>query len=579
MTLRRISRSRFQAGIHASRTVLLCASFAVTFSESIRSSFADSVEYAGRSFHVDSLRDLDGGNVAVEVEGQTLFASRAAVGRAVFKIYAQKPQLLERQGGFQGYGSWLGTLPSPDDTEVAELAVERVVASPDIELSRKLGFYSELVASAHGEKVLLRAASSIGPGGKVACSALGFLTAHDLRALKDKGQDWLATTCPLALVEMAQQRMMDGDLTSGISMLRAAAVLSRDGGVGDAARTSLDRLDALEKALQSGDPSKLDSALKVGSFDALLSRYFEKRRPEVIAQLSSRAVEEKKPIIALQALSLLDFSKRNNSHHELVSQALAELTFEDRDVLSMNGVRVALSSYAAKDAVVRERYLSMLQQWITRSLDENNPAEAFNLFEVLKDVRLDPSAENDSLRGAIAECFVDNGDERSADRVLGGLRRELPWIYRFRLLLKRDIYMLIMVALGCVVILRWKLMFLGVLRRMNRASRIAREAERRAAEAAERERYHSQFADDALRADGFMDVDEYAASLKKFRLSATVSLAEIKNAYRHIVKTLHPDLNPSASKEDTDKFIELTRAYERLLVLHAEREQRSKPSK
>jgi hypothetical protein len=136
-----------------------------------------------------------------------------------------------------------------------------------------------------------------------------------------------------------------------------------------------------------------------------------------------------------------------------------------------------------------------------------------------------------------------------------------------------------MVALGGVVILRWAIMFLGEMRRRNAARRIAREAERRAAEAAERERYHSQFAEESLRADGFMDVDEYAAGLKKFHLHPGASLANIKNAYRHVVKTLHPDINPRATKADTDIFIDLTKTYERILILHAEREQRAKPSK
>jgi DnaJ-class molecular chaperone len=76
-----------------------------------------------------------------------------------------------------------------------------------------------------------------------------------------------------------------------------------------------------------------------------------------------------------------------------------------------------------------------------------------------------------------------------------------------------------------------------------------------------------------------MDVDEYAAGLKKFHLHPTASLADIKNAYRHVVKTLHPDINRRATKEDTDTFIDLTKTYERLLVLHAEREQRANSSR
>jgi len=577
MTLADISR--LSPWLPVPRTVALGAALALISLGMNRESYAESVEYAGRSFEVGSLREVDTDNVALEVQGQPLFASKAEAGRAVFKIYAQKPELLEKGGVLQGYGSWLATLPSKGDQEGADLAVERIVTSPDILLPQKVSFYSELVGSADGERALLRAVSSIVQGDKVACSALGFLNSTDQLALKAKGQSWISAMCPQALVELAQRLIMGGDRASGIVMLRAAVIFSSDGGVGDAARTSLERIEALETALGSQDPSQLESALKVGSFDALLSAYFERTRPQVIAEFSSRAIAEGKPLVALKGLSLLDFSNRNTTHHELVSKALGALTYEDRSVLRMGSVRAAVASYATKDDLIRRHYLTILEGWIARALDSNNPAEALSLFDLLKEVRFDPSVENDALRGAIAESFVDNGDDRAAESVLSGLRTNLPWMYRFRLLLKRDVYMLIMVALGCVVILRWKLMFLGTMKRRGRARRIAREAERRAAEAAERERYHSQFADDALRADGFMDIDEYAASLKKFHLHPSASLAEIKNAYRHVVKTLHPDVNPRATKEDTDRFIDLTKAYERLLVLHAEREQRSRPSK
>jgi hypothetical protein len=257
---------------------------------------------------------------------------------------------------------------------------------------------------------------------------------------------------------------------------------------------------------------------------------------------------------------------------------MSQLTFADRGIALNSGVRKLLSSYSSKDDLVRRQYLSTLEAWIRLSLDEHNLAEARGLFDVIKELRLDPSVENDTLRGDIAESFIDRGDDHSADALLTELRTELPWSYRFRLLLKRDIYMFTMVALGCVVVLRWGLIALDFVGRKIIARRAAQKAERLAARAAERERYHSQFAEDYLRAQAFVDVDEYAAALTKFRLRPTASLADIKNAYRHVVKTLHPDLNSGSSKEDTDRFIELTRTYERLLVLHAEREQRSKPS-
>ena len=574
-----LSRSRLISGFNIARFFAFCASLSAIAVQTLAESCAESVEYAGRQFKVYNLKEIDAENIALEVDGQPLLASRAAAGRATFKIYAQKPELLEREGELQGYGSWVATLPAKGDNDGAVFAVERIVSSPRIDPRKKIRLYSELVGNPDGERSLFEALSSMNRGERVACSAVGFLSPTSQTNLKNRDYDWISTSCPQALVELAQGLMMDGDRSSGISLLRAATVFSGDGEVGDAARTSLERCEALEKALHSHDPAQLDSALKVASFDALLSAYFEKARPVFITEFSSRALREGSPVTALRGLSLLDFSSRNDAHHELLSKALGQLAFEDQGVLRDRGVRSLVWSYATRDEVVRRQYLATLEGWIHRSLDEDKPGEALTLFDLLKELRVDPSVENDSLRGEIAESFVDNRDERSAESVLGGLRTELPWIYRFRLLLKRDIYMLIMVALGGVVILRWAVMLLGEIRRRNAARRIAQAAERRAAEAAERERYHSQFAEEALRADGFMDVDEYAACLSKFHLHPGASLADIKNAYRHVVKTLHPDINPRATQRDTDIFIDLTKTYERLLILHAEREQRAKPSK
>lgn len=572
-----LSSSQLTSRSTITKIVAVCAAISAIAAHTLQESSAESVEYAGREFKVYNLKEIDAESLELEVDGQPLLTSRTTAGRATFRIYAQKPELLELEGDLLGYGSWVATLPANGDNEGAVFAVERMVSSRSIDPRKKIRFYSGLVRNVDGERSLFEVLSSMNRGDRVACSALAFLSPTGQTNLRNRAYEWIAMSCPQALVELAQRLMMEGDRSSGIALLRATTVFSGDGEVGDAARTSLERSETLEKALQSQDPAQLDSALKVASFDALLSDYFERARPSLITEFSAQALREGRPVIALRGLSLLDFSTRNDGHHELLSKALGRLTFEDRGVFAVRGVRSLIWSFATRDEVVRRQYLEMLEGWIHRCLDDDKPSGALNLFDLLKELRLDPSVENDALRGEIAEGFVDDGDEMSAESVLVGLRTELPWFYRFRLLLKRDIYMLIMVALGGIVILRWTVMFLGEMRKRNAARGIAQEAERRAAQAAER--YHSQFAAESLRADGFMDVDEYAASLKKFHLHPGASLADIKNAYRHAVKTLHPDINPRATNEDTDIFIDLTKTYERLLVLYAEREQRAKPSK
>lgn len=544
---------------------------------------AESVEYEGRQFAVESIKEIDEKNVAIEISGQSVFASRDTIGKLAFKIYATKPELLVRGNAFNGYGAWLASLASRGHGDEAEMAIARVVSSQTIDAGKRTSFLEELVESPAGEKALFHAVSSLEKGDATSCSALAFLSAdsqQQLRAPPSRSFDWISVSCPEALVATAQQLMREGERVRGVSALRAIAnMVSGSGGFADAAHASLARIDALDQALQTQDASQLEAALKLASFDTLLGDYFTTARPELVVEFSSESLRKGRPGSALRGLSLLDFSNRTDAHHELVARALRELTFEDRGVVEDGGVRKLLWSYATKDDVVRQQYLSMLEDWVQLLLAAHKPDEALRLFELIKELRLDPSVENDTVRSNIAEGFVDDRKYLSADAVLAGVRTELPWLYRFRLLLKRDIYMLIMVLLGCVVILRWIFMFVRVAIRQSAERQSAQATERRAAEVADRERFHAQFANSDLRADGFMDIDEYAAGLKKFSLHPTASLADIKNAYRHVVKTLHPDINPGASKENTDVFIELTRTYERLLVLHAERERRSKSSK
>jgi hypothetical protein len=139
-----------------------------------------------------------------------------------------------------------------------------------------------------------------------------------------------------------------------------------------------------------------------------------------------------------------------------------------------------------------------------------------------------------------------------------------------------------MVLLGLLVVVRWFLKLGGAIRRgpsTRRSSKAdittsdRREATRKGKDTEGRS---SRISGAALSKQIYKELDEYRNCLSRLSLQPGASLSDIKNAYRHIVKELHPDKNPKAAKEDTDRFIELTKTYERLLVLHEEREK--KPS-
>ena len=62
-------------------------------------------------------------------------------------------------------------------------------------------------------------------------------------------------------------------------------------------------------------------------------------------------------------------------------------------------------------------------------------------------------------------------------------------------------------------------------------------------------------------------VQEYAQGLKRLGLAESASFKEIKNSYRKLVKTLHPDSAKGKTEQDADEFIKLNKLYERLLEI------------
>ena len=63
--------------------------------------------------------------------------------------------------------------------------------------------------------------------------------------------------------------------------------------------------------------------------------------------------------------------------------------------------------------------------------------------------------------------------------------------------------------------------------------------------------------------------DEYTHLLKFFGLSDTATEADIKSSFRQIVKKLHPDSKKERSPEDTEEFIRIKKAYNRLLEIRS----------
>lgn len=549
---------------------------------------AETVSYLGRDFRVDNLKEVDAEQVAVDLDGQSILVRRENVGRTVFKIYAHKPELLGQESLDQKYGAFIATVATHGDKEEASLAIQGVLAAQDVGPASKASVFRGVAEFSQGERALLQEVLTVRWNdtnkAQAACIGLGYLKGASQAIVKkhlEAELSWMLRECYRPLIVAAQEALGRGARLESISILESFVSIFGDRREFiEGAYSSLERLKIVHISIESADPAQLEKALKVAGFDAILKDYYEQSLPQLITEFSRRAFARKQPAHALQGLVFLDFSQRNNVHHELVLKAVSELSFDNSTVLAEERVRKMLWLYASKDEAIKQQALSVLSSFIERAAGAEDPKPGIALLDVVQELRPDPSVDNDALRSLLAESFVDAGDIRTAESVLAGVGTRLPWMFRVRILLKSDYYMLVMVLLGLVVVLRWIGMFglgLGNKASKRRASRKAQAKKKEVSRKKEPEA-QSKISEHTLNKQVYRDLDEYGECLSKFKLKTGASLADIKVAYRHVVKTLHPDLNPNGRKDDTVRFIELTKAYERLLVLHEERQKKNPSS-
>lgn len=545
---------------------------------------AESVNFQGRAFEVDKLELLPGDQATVRVQGQTFLTSAQTVGKKVFRIYAEKPELLPTQSIDFAYGSFVASLALHGAQDDALAAIQGMLVAQGISEQAQLAFFPGVASQEGGGDLLLTSLRRMGvqrDERPAACIALPSLSARNIteaRQLLSSDLRWVARECPRRLVHVAQRALLRGDRDQGALILSCiGSLFGGDSEIAQAAATSSDRLQVVREAVTSGDAEQFESALRGASFDPLIREYYENYQGEFVAEFSERALSKEQSAAALRGLSLLDFAYRTDRHHELTLRAIRSLRFNDSTVLAKDSVRKMLWAYAAKDQSIKDEYIELLRSRVLQALQAQDPTQGALYFDLLQEVRADPSFDNDELRGLLAEGFVDRGDVQAAETMLHGVRTAIPWIVRFRLLLKLDRYVLLMIFLGGVVVARW--MFKALLAsnsRQNPSTENNRREEPESTTGSKKSGSGKKFkeVDSSLKQSTYKGLDEYRDLLAKFYLKPDASLADIKNAYRATVKALHPDINPNATKEETSRFIELTKTYERIIVLFEERAKR-----
>jgi hypothetical protein len=356
---------------------------------------------------------------------------------------------------------------------------------------------------------------------------------------------------------------------AGRQLSTTSAFFSGDGELQGNARATASIVATILSARNSGDGEALGQSLRLLRVDALGKDAFIAVASTVTSELIVRSLSAGDIPSALRVLALVDFSIRTPQHHEWLARALSALSFEQREVLLGADIQRMVWAYASKDEVIKERYLALLTDFIRRSVNAKESSRAVALLEVLIQARPDPSVKNDELRLLVTDGLLEEGHPVEAQKMLSEVKTSIPFSYSLKNQFRRY---------GSFAALLGVAFLIGIVARILKSRRSMRPDgagtigasvdEDEAAVGDDPQREFVSYARDPVLGEDF---SEYRECLARFGLQEGVKLAEIKAAYRSSVKSCHPDLNPNASREDAQRFIELTKSYDRLVALHNER--------
>lgn len=548
---------------------------------------ADTVVFLGTQFTVERVVPLEHDQVKVELNGSAFIVPERDAGRAVAERYARNPALAAAMP-WTRYLTFVGSLRLPDHVDLLKAAVAGVVSTETVSAEQATEFFEVLRrvdSSAQTVLAVLRATEGEVRGGAALCVAV--------RELDDAARAALVT----AGGARAGARLLLRHAGVCLSFLRAGAVrhLAR-GRVAEARRdlvvarnaflaqpelepdlvAAVARLTALDEARLAADHHAFRAALTEASRDPLLAEAMKEGGTALVNAAARDLVARGEAEAALLVLAEVEFARRTVDTHEVLLEVIKRARLEHRSAFVQPKVVGVLREFVAKDEALTEQLLALASGWVTVAAGAGDFTGSQEIFGLLTQLRPDPNPANDQLRFAWAVALLSVGDLAHARDVVATAHTPIPPLLWLRLqraehpLAVTALLVLLFIIAGLLAVRWW--MRSQELEVRGAGARESSSGDADATAVGDDEHHPPprfvRYAPD-LRARAV--ADEYAECLAVFGVRPGARLAQIKNAYRSAVKSCHPDLNRSGSKAQADRFIYLTKTYERLLDLHAER--------
>ncbi len=542
--------------------------------------YSESVTYRGSSFAVDTLTSVQPEHVTVAVGSSSFMVLERDVGRRVALMYAADAKLAKAMP-WPSYLKFVEKLDASSEQDLLEAAAKMFLSSQALDLEEQTQLSEALLRVDSIATVLLAALEKVGDSsqGTPVCMTLRAFDASSRVAAKEKVQQLLLrhnAVCREFLEKRARKHLSGGLVDEAIQDLEVAVSaftlgLELDGKIVAAQH----RLSEMQKAFASRNAVMYRAAFQEAAADHFLADSLGIGRTNTIQRVAEAFLEEGRATDALLILTLIDFERRSESTHELVLKTLSELGERAPELFKQEKILRFLSEFALKDEAIRDLLVSLLEGAVKKDISKGELSLASVSFDTVRELRPDPSPQNDQLRFLWAERLLNQGQLAQAQAMIGSANTRAPLFLTINLLLKRNPLPALVTSAGLIVFG----LLLAFARRRSTVDKPQESIRQRTIpvqnESAEededehlkRARFVKYSPD--LRGGGIRD--EYADLLAVFGMFPGVKLSHIKNAYRNAVKNCHPDLNRNASSAEADKFIYLTQTYERLLQLHQER--------
>jgi hypothetical protein len=573
--------------------VILCASLL----GGIREACAESVTIEGLAFRLEGIAPVESNLVKVTVENHEMLVPKDEVNDAIVDLYFT-PEGRGRSVDSDLLGMFIERCLAAGKISYAAAALPTYLSSPRLDVLGAVDVLERISGFAGAADSFKQALLEIRSNGEAFSEfrARPELVAIVLFTIGKADGAWLranALRWVFTFSESFRGYVLDR-LSKAVSANSVEEVQSIPGVVRDALGDDHEfylSIRVLTQRLvqayghQLGDPAEaLYPLVEAARRDAVSSRILYPVVAEKLHAAAEHFLTEGAPARALLVLSHTDPTRRTPRTHDLVTRALTAVPANETELLRDGEAEQLLTALALRDVGIRRRYEELLARQFDFALQSNDVSRGNIVLQRMLKFRPDPYPANDDIRVELALGELRLGSRDDALATLSGVRTGIPLYDRVRLGLA-GLYVSRLVAFLCIVVptvytIWFLLIELKRLRafRLQRASRSSGAHVRSSSTGQVREDADSSssaydrnggksFTHNGIQKPSDPRIAEYQECLNVLGLEPAATLKEIKTAYRSLVKHIHPDRLKENQGLASDRFIQLTQAYDRAIEL------------